>query len=201
MTRILLSRSGHWALLTAVAMWGLAIVIGRRAIEIDLSATFPPTKLVVVELCAVVTATLLAILTRPRFWEWDRVARGARPRVLTGTVAALVIGLSALCVPVVVPWLPANAAWTWVLANALMLSATVLLLAPLLNPLLAGAVTVMLWFGSAIVTNLAPGLWLPLADYRDQNGQWAIAATLIVAAVAVHAGTCGTTAWAHRQFG
>jgi len=201
MTRVLLaSRSAQWVLLAAVAMWALAVAIGRRAIEIDLSAAFPPTKLVVVELCGVVTATLLAILARPRFWEWDRIARGARPRAVAATVAAAVIGLSALCVPAVVPWLPAGASWTWVLANALTLGGTVLLLTPLLNPLLAGAVTVVLWFTAAVTANLAPGVWLPLAGYDDQNGRWAVAVTLVVAAVIVHAGTCGMTSWAHRQF-
>jgi hypothetical protein len=195
---LLLSRSGQWALPAAAAMWVVAVVIGRHAIELDLSATFPPTKLVVVELCAVVTATVLAILTRPRFWEWDRIARGARPRTVAGAAAATAIVLSALGVPAVVPWLPAGASWTWVLANALVLSATVLLLAPLLNALLAGAVTVVLWFGGAVVTNLAPGVWLPLAGYRDQNGHWVIAAVLVVAAVTVHAGTCGMSAWSHR---
>ncbi|MGH3878999.1 MAG: hypothetical protein ACRDSK_18370 [Actinophytocola sp.] len=201
MTRVLLaSRSAQWVLLAAVAMWALAVAIGRRALEIDLSATFPPTKPAVVELCGVVTATLLAILTRPRFWEWDRIARGARPRAVAAAVAASVIGLSALCVPAVVPWLPAGASWTWVLANVLALGATVLLLTPLCNPLLAGAVTVVAWFAAAVTANLAPGVWLPLADYGVQSGRWAVAGALVVTAVLVHAGTCGKTSWAHRQF-
>jgi len=198
LTRVLLlSRSVHWGLSTAVAMWCLAVLIGRRAIEIDLS--FPPTKVVVVELCVVVTATILAIVTRSRFWAWDRVAHGARSRAVAGVVAGLVIVLSVLCVPVVVPWLPTDAAWTWVMANALVLSATVLLLVPLLTPLLAGAVVTVLWFASAIVTNVAPGVWLPLTNYRDQDGHWVVATVLVVAAVVAHARTCGMTAWTHRQ--
>ena len=201
MTRVVLaSRSTQWVLLAAVVMWALAVAIGRRAIEIDLSATFPPTKLVVVELCGIVTATLLAILAGPRFWEWDRIARGVRPRAVAATVAASVIGLSALCVPAVVPWLPSGASWTWVLANVLALSATVVLLTPLLNPLLAGAVTVVLWFAAAVTANLAPGVWLPLAGYDDQSGRWAVSGVLAVAAVVVHAATCGMTSWSHRQF-
>jgi hypothetical protein len=196
---LLLSRAVHRGLLAAAVMWVLAVIIGRYAIEIDLSAIFPPTKLVIVESCAIVTATILAILTRPRFWEWDRIARGARPRALAGTVAASGIALSVLCVPVVVPWLPAGAPWTWVLANALVLSAAVLLLAPLLNPLLAGTAVVVLWFGGAVTTNLAPDVWVPLASYRDQDGHWIVAAVLVTAAIAVHARTCGMTAWAHRQ--
>lgn len=200
MTRVLLrSRSAQWVLLTTVAMWVLAAIIGRRAIEIDLSPTFPPTKLVVVEVCVVTTATVLVILMRPRFWEWDRIARGARSRVMAGVVAVAAIVLSASCVPAVVPWLPADASWTWVLANALVLSATVTVLAPLINPLLAGVVTAVLWFGGAVTRNLAPEVWLPLADYRDQDGHWAVAAALVVVAVTVNAGTCGLTTWAHRQ--
>jgi hypothetical protein len=200
MTLVLLrSRSGHWAVFATAAMCVLAAITGRRAIEIDLSASFPPTKLVLVELCVIMTATLLAILTRPRFWEWDRIAGGHRPRVLAGTVAAATIALATMCVPAVVPWLPASASWTWVLANALVLSAMVQLLAPVLSSLLAGALTLVFWFASAVTTNLAPNVWLPLANYRDPDGRWVVAALLAVAAISVHAGTCGTTAWTHRH--
>jgi hypothetical protein len=195
---LLVSRSIQWVPVTAVAMWVLAAAIGRRALEVDLSATFPPTKLVAVELCAVVTATLLAILTRPGSGSGtaSRVAPASRGWRGPGVGHHAVRAVRAA----VAPWLPAGASWTWVSANALVLSATVLLLAPLLTPLLAGVVTVVLWFGGAVVTNLAPGVWQPLADYRDQHGHWVVAAVLVVAAVAVHAGTCGMTAWAHRQF-
>lgn len=197
---VLRTRSVHWATLATFAMCTLAAITGRRAIEIDLSARFPPTKLVLVELCVIVTATLLTILTRSRFWEWDRIARGHRPHTVAGTVAATTTALSALCVPAVVPWLPTTAPWTWVLANALVLSATVHLTSALLNPLLAGALTLVFWFGSAVVTNLAPHVWLPLANYRDPNGHWTAAALLVTAAVTLHATTCGATTWSHRQF-
>lgn len=197
---LLLSRSGQWGLVAAAGMWVVAVGIGRAALEIDLSPNFPPTKIVMVELCAIVAATLLAIVTRPQFWEWDRVAHGGRARVLAGVVAASVIGLAAVCVPVVVPWLPANATWGWVFANALVLSAFVVLLAPLVSALFAGGVTLVLWFGSAITANLAPKVWLPLAYYRGQEPSWEVAAGLVVVAVAVHVWTCGMTGWAHRQF-
>jgi hypothetical protein len=200
MRLVLLSRSGQWGLLAAVGMWVVAVGIGRAALEIDLSSTFPPTKIVIVELCAIVSATLLAIVTRPRFWEWDRVAREARARVLAGVVAASVIGLAALSVLVVVPWLPANATWGWVFANAFVLSAFVVLLAPFVSALFAGGVTLVLWFGCAVTTNLAPVVWLPLAYYRGQEPSWGVAIGLVVVAVAVHAWTCGMSAWAHRQF-
>jgi hypothetical protein len=181
-------------------MWVVAVGIGRAALEIDLSPTFPPTKIVIVELCAIVSATLLAIVTRPRFWEWDRVAREARARVLAGVVAASVIGLAALSVLVVVPWLPANATWGWVFANAFVLSAFVVLLTPFVSALFAGGVTLVLWFGSAVTANLAPAVWLPLAYYRGQEPSWGVAVGLVVVAEAAHAWTCGMSAWAHRQF-
>jgi len=187
------SRSGHWVLLTTLTMCVLATATGPRAVELD--SAFPPTKLVLVDLCVIVTATLLAILTRPRFWEWDRIAPGARPHVVAGVVAAVTIGLSVLCVPAVVPWLPAGASWTWVLANALVLSATVHLAAALSAPLLAGALTLALWFAAGVTANLAPHVWLPLAYYRDPDGRWGVAALLVVLAVAVHAVTCGVARW------
>lgn len=198
---LLRSRSGGWALLAALGMWIVAVAIGRRVVEIDLSAVFPPTKLVVVEVCVIVTATLLAIVTRPRFWEWDRVARGPRARVVAGVVAASVVGLSGSCVPVVVPWLPARTAWMWVLANGVVLGSVVVLLAAFLTPLLAGVVTAVLWFGTGLTANLAPWVWVPLAYYREQNPHWVVAGVLVVVAVGVHAGTCGMTAWARRNDG
>lgn len=201
MTRVLLlSRAGQWGLVAAVGMWVVAVAIGRAALEIDLSPIFPPTKLVVVEVCVIVAATLLAILTRSRFWEWDRVARGGRARFLAGVISAVAIGLSVMCVLAIVPWLPAGATWGWVLANAFVLAATVLLVAALSSPLLAGGITLMLWFGSAITANLASKVWLPLAYYRGQEPSWEVAAGLVVLAVGIHAWTCGMTGWAHRQF-
>ena len=194
------SRSAHWAAVTTIAACALAAVTGRRAIEIDLSTEFPPTKLVMVELCVILAATLLAIITRPRFWEWDRTATTLRSRAVAATAATAGILLPALCVPAVVPWLPDNATWTWVLANALVLSATIQLLSPLLTPLFAGTVTTVLWFGGGLVTNLAPDVWLPLATYRDPDGEWIAAAAIAAAAILFHARTCGITTWAHRQF-
>lgn len=198
---VLRSRSASSVLLTTVVMCALAAVTGRRSLEIDLSDRFPPTKLAVVELCAILAATLLAILTRPRFWEWDRISGGRRPRTIAAGAAAAGIALPALCVPAVVPWLPPDTPWAWVLANAALMSATVQLIAPLLTPLAAGGVALVSWFGYGLASNLAPGLWLPASSYREPEGQWTVVVMLAVAAVVLHARTCGRTAWAHRQFG
>jgi hypothetical protein len=184
---VLHSRSAHWVVLTMLVMGAVAAATGRRSLEIDLSAQFPPTKMPVVELCTVLSATLLAILMRPRFWEWDRLAAGG-------------IVLPALCVPAVVPWLPAGTPWGWVLANALLLSTTVQLLTPLLNPLAAGTLTVLSWLSYGLTMNLAPHVWLPIATYRNPDGNWTVVGVLVIAAIVLHTRTCGRTAWAHRQF-
>lgn len=198
---VLHSRSAYLALLTTVVMCALAAVTGRRSLEIDLSDRFPPTKLAVVELCAILAATLLAILTQPRFWEWDRISGGRRPRMIAAATATAGIVFPALCVPAVVPSLPPNTPWAWVLANALLMSATVQLIAPLLSPLTAGGLALVSWFGYGLATNLAPGLWLPVSSYRQPEGHWTVVIVLAVAAIVLHARTCGRTAWAHRQFG
>jgi hypothetical protein len=196
---ILHSRSGHWALLATIAMCSLAAATGRRAIEIDLSAQFPPAKLAIIELYVIVTATLLAILTRPRFWEWDRIARGHRPQAVAGAVAAATIALAALCVPAVVPWLPTNTPLDMGPGQHAGTRRNSPTGGALLNPLLAGALTLVFWLSSGVTANLAPHLWLPLAHYHHPNGHWTAAALLTAAAIAVHTRTCGATAWAHRQ--
>jgi hypothetical protein len=202
---ILRSRAARWVAVTTLLMWAVAAVTGRRSLEIDLSARFPPTKLPVVELCTILSATLLAILTRPRLWEWDRIAAGGHRPIRAPVVAAVTavagIVLPALCVPAVVPWLPAVTPWGWVLANALIMSATVQLLTPLLSPLAAGGLAVLAWLSYGLVLNLAPQVWLPVSTFRDPDGNWMLVIVLIIAAIVVHARTCGRTAWAHRIFG
>lgn len=205
-TRVILrSRAAHWVAVTTLLMWAVAAVTGRRSLEIDLSARFPPTKLPVVELCTVLSATLLAILMRPRLWEWERIAAGGHRPIRARTVAAVAavtgIVLPALCVPAVVPWLPAATPWGWVLANALIMSATVQLLTPLLSPLTAGGLAVLAWLSYGLVLNLAPQVWLPVSTFRDPDGNWMLVTVLIIAATVFHARTCGRTARAHRIFG
>lgn len=195
----LLSRSAHHAVAATVVLWGVAAATGRRSLEIDLSARWPPTKLPVVELYVILGATMLALVTRPRFWEWDRISGGRRPRVVAAVAAATGIGLPALCVPAVVPWLPAGTSWTWVLANAVGMSAAVLLLAPLLTALAGGGIVLLSWLGFGVVMNVAPGVWVPLSSYREPEGNWVLATALALAAVTIHARTCGRSAWAHRR--
>lgn len=201
---VLHSRAAHWVAVTTLVMWAVAAVTGRRSLEVDLSARFPPTKLPVVELCTILAATLLAILMRPRLWEWDRIAAGGhrptRPRAVAAVAASAGIALPALCVPAAVPWLPAETPWGWVMANALIMSATVQLLTPLLSPLAAGGLAVVAWLSYGLVLNLAPQIWLPVSTYREPNGNWAVVTVLVIAAIVLHARTCGRIPWAHRVF-
>ncbi|GAB3449000.1 hypothetical protein [Actinophytocola sediminis] len=202
---VLHSRAAHWVAVTTLVMCAVAAVTGPRSLEIDLSARFPPTKLPVVELCTILSATLLAILMRPRLWEWDRIAAGGhrptRPRAVAAVAAGAGIMLPVLCVPAVVPWLPAETSWGWVLANALIMSATVQLLTPLLSPLAAGGLAVLAWLSCGLVLNLAPQVWLPVSTHRDPDGNWTLVTVLTIAAIVLHARTCGRTAGAHRVFG
>ncbi len=96
--------------------------------------------------------------------------------------------------------LPVNATWGWVFANAFVLSAFVVLLAPFVSALFAGGITLVLWFAAAVIAALAPSVWLPLAYYRGHEPSWGVAIGLVVVAVAVHCWTCGMSGWAHRQF-
>ncbi|SDY88996.1 hypothetical protein SAMN05421504_107330 [Amycolatopsis xylanica] len=200
MNRILLrSRSGVAALVIVVALWGLSAAIGRWTIIVDLNRTGLDNRMPAAELCAIVGATLLAMLTRPRFWSWDRVGTW-RARVVAGVVAAAGIGLPAVCVPVVVPGLPDGTPWLWVLANALVLGALVQLVSPLLSPLAAGVFVLVMWFVCGVVNNVTPGIWLPIAGYREADGRWIAAGVLGVAAIVVHVRTCGITSWAYRRY-
>ncbi len=197
---VLRSRSAPRIAVTTVVMCAVAAVTGPRSLEIDLSARWPPTKLPVVELCTVLAATLLAILARPQFWESDRTATGHRAQTVAATSAAVTIALPALCVPTVALRLPPGTAWGWVLANALLLSTLVQLITPLLGPLAAGGITLLLWLGGGLTMNLAPGIWLPLGTYRNPHPPWALVVLLAAATIALHTRTRGQTAWAHRRY-
>ncbi|WP_116044435.1 hypothetical protein [Amycolatopsis palatopharyngis] len=197
---LVLSRGIHRALVVAILAAGVSAVIGRNVIDVDLSPVHP-NRLPVAELCAIVAATLMAILTRPRFWEWDRTSRGRRAHVLAGVVAALEIMLPALCVLVVVPGLPERTPWVWVLANALTMAALVQALAPLTGPLWAGLLGLLSWLGFGLIHNLEPGLRhvVPTAAYPEADAHWGATVAIIAIALLVHVRTCGATALSRRR--
>ncbi|MGL5826768.1 MAG: hypothetical protein ACRCYU_18455, partial [Nocardioides sp.] len=99
----------------------------------------------------------------------------------------------------------------WPLSNALLLSALVFLLSPLLSPQISGPLVVLGYFGIGIVRQVSLDLTcLPIASLTDPaqvesvliepRPHWLAAVVVLVLAVAVQAKTRGQTAWAARVF-
>jgi hypothetical protein len=196
MTRIiLLSRNVHWAVLTAVLAAALSTLIGRSVIKIDMSPMHP-NRLPLAELCAILSATITAILMRPRFWEWDRSSvTNRRARAIATASAAAGIALPLACVFAVVPGLPSGIAWTWVLTNSLTLAAAIQLLACFIGPLPAGLSTVVLWLLFGLLHNIKPELApiIPTSGYTEATPHWTIAVAATVLALLAHTWTLGNT--------
>lgn len=192
---ILATRSAHWALAALLCAAGLSALIGTHVLRVEL-APARPEKLPLAELCAIMAATMLAIITRPRLWEWDRAANSHRARTVAATVAATGIAFPAACVLAVVPELPDGTPWNWVLANVLALSAALWLMAPFLGPLWSGLTTLLLWLLCGVLHNVQPELtpYLPTSSYADAEGHWLFVAVLAAAALLVQVRTLGTIA-------
>lgn len=191
---IMVSRAVHWAMLVAFSIAALSMVIGTRTITMELAG--PPTKLLVSDLCAIVAATVAAILMRPRLWEWERVAATARARVVAGSTAALGIALPVLCALAIGPEVHGRAPWVFTVTNALVLAAVVQLIAPLIGPFWAGTCVLAGWYVSGFVQHVSPAMSqiLPIsaAPAAEPSPGWTV--VLVVAAVTVHARTLGTLA-------
>jgi hypothetical protein len=170
-------------------------VIGRHVIKIDMSPMHP-NRLPLAELCAILSATITAILMRPRFWEWDRSsATKRRARTIATASAAAGITLSLACVFVVVPGLPSGTPWTWVLTNSLTLAAAIYLLACFIGPLPAGLSTLVLWLLFGLLHNIKPDLtpMIPTSGYSEATPHWPVAMAATVIALMAHAWTLGTS--------
>lgn len=198
---VVLARRVPLLSVVVAAMTGLAWLFYRDAIEIDLDISpFAPTHTIPVpELIAVVTGILGAAVTRPRFWEWERLG-GLRTRVVAVALAALVIAAPLLPALVGVHTLPDGVAWSWLVSNVLTMSATTLLLSAVLGPALGGGAGLAGYVGIALVDNLVAGArpLLPLAAHPAEHGKWLPPLILIPVALLVHAYTRGLSTWAHR---
>jgi hypothetical protein len=196
MTRIiLLSRNVHWAVLAAMLAAALRVVIGRHVIKIDMSPMHP-NRLPLAELCVILSATVIAVLMRPRFWEWDRSsAMNRRARVIATASAAAGIALPLACVFVVVPGLPSGTPWAWVLTNSLTLAAAIQLLACFIGPLPAGLSTLVLWLLFGLLHNIKPEFApvIPTSGYTEAAPHWAVAVATTVLALLAHTWTLGNT--------
>jgi hypothetical protein len=191
-------RAGPVLVVTAV-MSGFSWLFGLTAITVDLSALDPPTKVPGVEIVALATSMVLAALVQPRFWEWERLG-GARTRLVAGAVAAVGIALPLVPVLVGVLRLPPDAAWAWLIPNALILGGTMFGLSALISAALAGGVVVLGYFAIvvAIAVDRSVSAYLPFAFYPGPDGNWPVAIVVVTAAVLSYGYTHGSTSWARR---
>lgn len=195
-------RIGHLAATVAVVS-GVAVLVSLRALIIDLSQVHPPVKLGYIEIELLIVAITAAFLLRPRFWEWQKLG-GLRTRLAAAGVAALGIAAASAPVFLVVMQAPAYAPQAWVVSNVITIVASVFALSALISPALAGGTALVAYFACAVVFNTVGGAgrFLPLGYYTGQgvlpHAHWLVASFLVLAAVALHFATHGSTAWAQR---
>ncbi|PRW62297.1 hypothetical protein [Actinopolyspora mortivallis] len=184
-----------------VLMTGLSWTFYHTAITIDLNVSpFAPSHTVPMpEMIAMITGILAATVLRPRLWEWERLG-GPRVRLVAVTLAAVAMAAPLLPALIGLYSMPGDRTPTWLVSNTLTIGATVLLLSALIGPLLAGGVTLGCYLGLVLLDNLVVGArpFLPLATYPATHGKWLPPLILIPLALAVHAVTRGTSAWAHN---
>lgn len=200
----IVSRGLHWMLLSAVGMYLASYFFGADTIELQMiqNPTRPANYLRYMELLGIIGATIAATLSRPRLWHIERLGRGRERIVAAGAaVCAMALPYAAVVAGVAVAHdsLPPAPIAT----NALVMITTVGVIAPLLTPLAAGAIAVMLWFTFGVVNAAMPSFGdaaLPVVAFPGPPGRWWVAAALVTSAVAVHALTRGRTAWATRRF-
>lgn len=197
---ILAARAAHWALLATAVAVAVSAAYGLKAIVIEISPVHP-NKLPVTEMCAVAAATVLTLLTRPRLWEWEHIARTSRARVVAALVCTANIALPVACVLPILPKLPPTVPWGWLCANIVVVAAIIQLAAPLTGPLWAGLTGLLLWLAFGVLHNLEPtiGQYLPTSSSTQADGRWTAALALAGAAVLLHARTHGVLARARAR--
>ncbi|GGP34671.1 hypothetical protein GCM10010185_01680 [Saccharothrix coeruleofusca] len=194
------SRSAHLYAVMLVALGVLCLALGNRTIAIALSTLNRANRLPYSELCAVVAASTGTWLLRPRFWQWDRV--GTRRAAVVAATCAVVGTLAPQLIVVAGSVnLPPGTPWAWVACNALLYSALVFCLAPVVGPGPAAGATLLLYFAVAVVNNVWPtaSRIIPVSPYPGPGTHWTAALVLTAAAAVVHARTRGATAWTQRE--
>lgn len=211
LVRALVSRNALSGLTVVAAMAVLGRLFGTIAIPIRLNALSAPHRIPVAEILSLVCAILLGYLTRPRLWQWERLG-GRRVGIVTAITALCVIAVSEGPLLAAISTLPADFRWSWLAANALILAAASQTAAALAGPLFGGGMTMLLYFGYAVIDNVAPAAtpYLGLTPYSnavlpifpDQPGppaHWPLALALTLAALVVHGYTHGSTSWAQHR--
>ncbi|MCR3721149.1 MULTISPECIES: hypothetical protein [Prauserella salsuginis group] len=192
---ILATRAAHRALMATAALAAITYLAGTWTLRIDLSPA-RPNELVISDLCGIACATVVAIITGPRLWEWERAAGGHRARLVATTTALAGVALPVLCAAAVIPHVAGRTDWLFAVTNVLALAALIQLVAPFVGPLWAGALAVVTWYGSGLVQNLVPEAitFLPITGYPTAEPRTTAAGLLTVVTLVVHARTLGSTA-------
>ncbi|MFG3702317.1 hypothetical protein ACGF5C_31185 [Micromonospora sp. NPDC047620] len=197
---ILTSRRVVIYLATIVLLSAVSWLLGKTGILINLAFPRPQIRLPYPEICAVLGGALGAVILRPRFWEWDRVASGrasivAAAFALFGSVApAVIVTAGALA-------LPAGSPVAWRICNAVVMCAVIFLCSPYLGGAVTGAAAIVLYFAHGLVNNLWHNLsFVPITRLPNHNTHWITASALIALAGIAHYRTRGATAWSQRMF-
>lgn len=197
----LLSRSALGIVAFLVAMSGLAFVLWRFSVEInvDFVDRDPARQIPAAELVPVVTGCVLAAWMRPPFYEWERL--GAARIGWYGTAATLV-GIAAPLLPMAaaVIRLPAEATWQYIPANVLVVTAVAFVLCALLGPITGTVSALALFVAACLAQNLFPeavGL-LPLSAPPSRQGTWLAALVAVVIAVVIQLRTRGASTWSRQ---
>lgn len=187
-----------------IAIVGLLCVIswllGKAGILINLAFLRPQIRLPYPEICAVLAGALGAVILRPRFWEWDRVAS----KRASGVAAAFALFGSVVPAVVVAAGsmtLPAGSPIAWRICNAIVLSAAIFVFSPYLGGAVTGGAAIVLYFAHALVNNLWFNLeFLPINRFPSQDTHWISASLLVVLVGVIHFRTRGATSWSQRMF-
>lgn len=144
-------------------------------------------------------AACAAVITRPRFYDWERIGQRGRPAVVAGSAA--MIGIVASLAPVLGPlvrW-PDDLARAWVLADSIALACAVFIFAVLVTPFLAGGVVAIAFIAHGIAYNLRaiPDGLSVLSGARNEVS-WLAVTALLGLTLVVHISTYGATSFSRR---
>lgn len=190
---------------TALCLAGVGHLLGPMTFPIRFVAGNPTYRMPLVELIAVVGAVVIARLTRPRMWHWERLGH-LRPQTMAALTALL--GIAAAQIPVLVVFVGfTEIHWYWLLVNSLVLASLVFVLSPLLGALVGGNVVLALYFINGVLFNVVPGMseYLPIVGFTNRvviisdfptaapDTHWWLAVMMVLAAIWVQWTTVGAT--------
>lgn len=197
--RIIIARRVIPALGVIGVMTLLGLLVNRVGLPIRIVSSGLTHKIPLVELVSLVCVILVVYLTRPQLWDWERLGF-PRTKLISAGIAGLAIFGAIPPVAVVIPLLPQDRSWSWLIANALIVAGTAVLIAVLCGPLAGCFITFSLYLAVAITDNVVDGArpYLPLTSYPDSVAHWVPAAILPLSAVVGYALTHGRSPWVNK---